>query len=114
MGSVCCTQTRPERRNMSYMSMSGLSSPNSPEEGLSNRMMESLTMAPRKPFGHIRLTNFLHEISEWTKGEFMLSGNCVFGYKFHKPSRVVMLYTTDGPGEFQPGEDACVVFPEKD
>ncbi|XDV31530.1 hypothetical protein PO909_002521 [Leuciscus waleckii] len=77
-------------------------------------MMESLTMAPRKPFGHIRLTNFLHEISEWTKAEFMMCSNRVFGYKFHKPTRVVTLYTTDGVGEFQAGEDACVVFPEKD
>ncbi len=76
--------------------------------------MASLTMAPRKPFGHVRLTNFLHELSEWTKSEFMMSSNRVFGYKFHKSTRVVILYTTDDAGEFHPGEDACVVFPEKD
>ncbi|XDV42225.1 hypothetical protein PO909_010932 [Leuciscus waleckii] len=94
--------------------MDGLSSPQSPDAGLSNRMMESLTMAPRKPLGHIRLTSFLHEISEWTKAEFLMCSSRVFGYKFHKPTRVVTLYTTDGVDEFQPGQDACVVFPEKD
>ncbi len=103
---------------MSYMSMDCLSSPKSPEAGVSSRttdsLMASLTMAPRKPFGHVRLTNFFHELSEWTKGEFMMSSNRVFGYKFHKSTRVVILYTTDNAGEFQPGEDACVVFPEKD
>lgn len=99
---------------MSYMSMDGLSSPQSPDAGVSNRMADSLTMAPRKPLGHIRLTSFLHEISEWTKGEFMMRSNRVFGYKFHKPTRVVTLYTTDGLGEFQAGEDECLVFPEKD
>ncbi len=100
------------------MSMDCLSPPKSPEAGVSSRttdsLMASLTMAPRKPFGHVRLTNFLHELSEWTKGEFMMSSNRVFGYKFHKSTRVVILYTTDDAGEFHPGEDACVVFPEKD
>ncbi len=103
---------------MSYMSMDCLSPPKSPEAGVSSRttdsLMASLTMAPRKPFGHVRLTNFIHELSEWTKGEFMMSSNRVFGYKFHKSTRVVILYTTYNAGEFQPGEDACVVFPEKD
>lgn len=113
MGSVCSTRITG-KGNMSYMSMDGLSSPQSADLGPSNRMLNSLTMAPRKPFGHIRLTSFLHEISEWTKGEFMMRSNRVFGYKFHKPTRVVTLYTTDGLGEFQAGEDECLVFPEKD
>ncbi len=112
-----CVLHQSERENMSYMSMDCLSPPKSPEAGVSSRttdsLMASLTMAPRKPFGHVRLTNFLHELSEWTKGEFMMSSNRVFGYKFHKSTRVVILYTTDNAGEFQPGEDACVVFPEK-
>ncbi len=79
-----CVLHQSERENMSYMSMDCLSSPKSPEAGVSSRttdsLMASLTMAPRKPFGHVRLTNFLHELSEWTKGEFMMSSNRVFGY----------------------------------
>ncbi len=93
-----CVLHQSERENMSYMSMDCLSPPKSPEAGVSSRttdsLMASLTMAPRKPFGHVRLTNFLHELSEWTKGEFMMSSNRVFGYKFHKSTRVVILYTT--------------------
>ncbi len=68
------------------MSMDCLSPPKSPEAGVSSRttdsLMASLTMAPRKPFGHVRLTNFLHELSEWTKGEFMMSRTVYSGTNF--------------------------------
>ncbi len=114
-GSVCSTSIRKRKHELHEHGL--FIAPKSPEAGVSSRttdsLMASLTMAPRKPFGHVRLTNFLHELSEWTKGEFMMSSNRVFGYKFHKSTRVVILYTPHA-GEFQPGEDACVVFPEKD
>ncbi len=100
------------------MSMDCLSPPKSPEAGVSSRttdsLMASLTMAPRKPFGHVRLTNFLHELSEWTKGEFMMSSNRVFGYKFH--NQLELLYSTPPTTQasFSPGKTRVFVFPEKD
>ncbi len=102
---------------MSYMSMDCLSSPKSPEAGVSSRttdsLMASLTMAPRKPFGHVRLTNFLHELSELTKGEFMMSSNRVFGYKFL--NQLELLYSTPPTTQasFSPGKTRVLYFLKK-
>jgi len=94
--------------------MAGLYSPKTPEREWDEEMMKSLTLAPRKERWHVYLTNFLHENKEYSRDEFTLNSNRVFGYIFHKPPRVVTLYTTDSPGEFIPGRDPCLVFPDKD
>nr|DAC81404.1 TPA_asm: hypothetical protein [Pimephales minnow adintovirus] len=112
MGGLCSTEFT--EGNMSYMTMDALSSPKTPEIDLSSMMMDNLAMAPKKSVARIGLTSFLHENTEWVKDEFKMCSKRVFGYKFHKPSRFVMLYTVDSGEEFRTAQDECVAFPEKD
>lgn len=70
-------------------------------------------MAPKKHCRHTSITKFLHDNTDVVKKENIMSNKRVFGYIFHKASRVVTLYTADTLGDFYRG-DPCVVFHEKD
>ncbi len=57
---------------------------------------------------------FLHENTVCVRDKsFLISGH-IFGYIFHKSSRVVTLYTSNDTNEFVQGQDPCLVLPDKD
>lgn len=79
---------------MSYIDMGHLNSPRTPDmDSDDDSIYDGLEMAPKKHCRHTSITKFLHDNTDVVKKENIMSNKRVFGYIFHKASRVDLYLT---------------------